>query len=527
MSSRTIKNAVEAHGWVGVVVSVPLFIIFWAGAITLFHPEVSTWSVLPLRTAASSPPAAAKPSLLAVVEDRLAAVEHDPEKPIFVRLPSDHSPFLEVRVPLAKAEGGEERAEFIIDPESGETLATGHPFELSGFLYALHYNLKLPQGLYIVGLVTLFFMVLLMTGLVIQLKLLFKHFFLYRHDKGKRMRTYDLHSVTGVVTLPFALLYSLTGLMFNLNILFYLPVLMLAYGGDQVAMMKDAGFSRVNEKPAGVAAEMPALEPLIHRVQREHDAKVLGLNLMNFGDRDAIIRLTGVKQGFGERVDVHYEVKSGTFPERMNVTEANTFSSVVMPLFMLHMGKFGGPGVRFIFFVLSVAICGMIIAGNVLWLIKRESKLAEFPRSYGVIRGLTLGACTGTIVATCAAFLLERTLPTAFDARATIVQWAFFVVLAGVSVLGFFVRDIRAFLGRSALASAALCGAVVVVDMLVYRAQIATLWRDGDLATGAVTIGLALTMAFFAWLGVRLQAPPAAPAGENVNLEPVSASSAP
>ncbi len=88
------------------------------------------------------------------------------------------------------------------------------------------------------------------------------------------MRAHDLHTVAGVVTLPFALMYALTGLMLNLGILFYAPAVMLAYSGDESAMMTDAGFARPQRRWTGRAFPTPDLEQLIASVEREHSAKL-------------------------------------------------------------------------------------------------------------------------------------------------------------------------------------------------------------------------------------------------------------
>lgn len=502
MNANTIKNAVEAHGWVGIFVAIPLFIIFWAGAITLFHPEISTWSVLALRpenTAHNS----STIDLAKVIEDKVNTIDRDPAKTVFVGLPDDHSPFLNLYVPLSKPVHGEDYTEIAVDPHTGEILATGHLFEYSNFLYELHYSLKLPQGLYIVGLITLFFLVLLMTGLVIQLKLLFKHFFLYRHNKGPRMRSYDLHSITGVITLPFTFLYSLTGLMFNLNILLYLPILFLLYGGNRADMFKAAGFPQVSPERTEVVQALPPLEPLITQVERKHQAHVSGLSFINFGDENMVIRLRGITHTFGKNLDVYYDVKSKTFPSEYN-PESQVFSAAVMPLYMLHMGQFGGPGVRFIFFILALGVCGMIVAGNILWLIKRQNRMVEFPRSTKIIRGLTIGACAGVVLATCFGFLLERVIPPTLDTRAEMVQWSFWIAFVVTTIAGFYIQHINLFLARCAWISAGLLGILLVYDTIFYGQFMIILWQEGEPITAMVTIGFALITVMLAWLGQTL-----------------------
>ncbi|MEO0812155.1 MAG: PepSY-associated TM helix domain-containing protein [Myxococcota bacterium] len=517
MKARTIKNAIEAHGWVGVIVSVALFTVFWAGAVTLFYPEVSSWAKLPLRSFDPAP--ADAPSLREVIEERRASVNIDPKASMFVRMPGEHSPFFEVNLPLdGPNANGEQRERHFVSSKTGRVVATDDPYQFPDFLYQLHYDLKLPQGLYIVGLITLFFAVLVMTGVVIQLKQMFEHFFLYRHEKGRRMRAHDLHSVAGVVTLPFAALYALTGLMFNLRVLFLAPVVILAYGGDQKALFADAGIVNRTVEPAGLERQMPELEPILARVEKKYNAHVTGFSAMAYGDENAILRIVAEPDAHTDNVDVFYEVKSDSFPEEMNIEVDNVLASTVFSLFELHMGRFGGVGIRFLFFALALAVCGMIIAGNILWLIKRESRRDDYPRSFAVVRGLTLGGCTGVVVATCGALVLERLLPGDWASRVSLVNGGFFGLLAAITAVGFFIKSVPKFLARCAWTSTGLLAALVSIDVFFYGPQLTSLWAAGEISPGAVTIGFAMAGSAFAWIARTIDRVPAKTGEEDGRL---------
>jgi len=499
VKESTLKNAIEAHGWVGVILSVPLFIVFWTGSVTLFYPELSRWAALSLTPQASIQQQG--PELTALVEEKLSELPRKPQARISLTLPGESSPLLELFVPLdkSKSKTGEDHAHLLIDPTTGRTVAEDDPFQFAYFIYELHYNLKIPQGLYLVGVVTLFFLVMLMTGIVIQFRILVRDFFRYRHDKGPRMRSHDLHTVAGVVTLPFAVMYALTGLMLNLGILFYAPATLLAYAGDESAMMKDSGFARPQRKWTGRAFATPDLEALIARVEREHSVRLFRLSFQNYGDESAFIRLSGMRNdGFGRRKDLYYEVATGAFPPEYNAKSPNTFRDGVTSLDALHMGKFGGPGVRFAFFLLGVGVCAMIVFGNILWLIKREKKLAAFRKSMAVIRGLTVGGCTGVVVATILGFTLERVLPVHLSARSELIEAAFVAVLCANTVAGFFIKRATKFLAYSAYLSAALHGVLIVSDLALVGPQLFVQGRGSALP---VSLGLTISAVLLLWLG--------------------------
>ena len=277
MKSETLKNALNAHGWIGLLISLPLFIVFWAGAITLFHPELDQWSKQPyydIDVDAKANGHAVDYNQL--VEQQIQAFGILPEDRISLRLPNEKSPYLRMffQVPVEKepdtltlqAETAQdvtpqriekEFKDLLIDPYSGEIFTEHSPFELADFLYALHYNLHLPQGLYIVGVITLFFMVIIITGVVVQLKNLVKNFFLYRKDKNTRSQMNDVHNVIGVISLPYAAMYALSGVILNLLILVQIPSVLVLYKGDLNAVTRDAGFYTVNEKATGIQCKCP------------------------------------------------------------------------------------------------------------------------------------------------------------------------------------------------------------------------------------------------------------------------------
>lgn len=358
MKAETLRNALNAHGWVGLLLSVPLFIIFWAGAITLFHPEMQRWATMPhypLEQSSQITP------LNPLVEGLIDEYNIDADERISLRLPSDHMPYLSVYFRISEADNTDKKrfVSLTFNPQTGEQLNDEDPFELADFIYQLHYNLKLPQGLYIVGLVTLFFMVLVFTGIVIQLKNLIKHFFMYRKDRSTRNQMNDLHNVVGVISLPYGLMYALTGLMFNLSILLQVPSALVLYQGDIPALSKDAGFITINEKLAGKPLEMPDINALLARQKASSGVDITSVNLNSYGDQNAVFRLAGKGvEGFASSYNAYYEVKTDSFPERINTQGENVFSAGSSILFSMHFADFAGLDLRFLYFVLAIGVCG-------------------------------------------------------------------------------------------------------------------------------------------------------------------------
>ena len=85
MKASTIRQATEGHGWLGLFLSVPLFMIFWAGAMTLFQPEITRWATLPHFPLEES---MENLSLNVLVEQGLEQVDVDSDRPLLVVLPN-------------------------------------------------------------------------------------------------------------------------------------------------------------------------------------------------------------------------------------------------------------------------------------------------------------------------------------------------------------------------------------------------------------------------------------------------------
>lgn len=508
---NTAANALEAHGWIGLFLSVPLFIIFWAGAITLFYPEVQRWASMPHYPIPDS--AAPLPPLTKLINDKIADYPFDQTRQLTLSLPGEDFHYIKMFIPafdsfneadLARAQRANltqsaspaadaitssKLHRLIIDPATGATLADNAPFELANFLNRLHFSLKLPQGLYIVGLISFFFLVLVFTGIVIQFKKLISNFFLFRHKKTLRYKMSDLHNAVGVISLPFGLMYAVTGVMFNLSIVFQAVTLFAVYQGSTDAMLRDAGQVNFSSKPFYLPAQMPELNPIFQQLEKQAELDINRLRIKNWGDENALIQFSGLQGSFSERLHRVYSVAERDFSALYNANTNNVFASGTDMLFSLHMASFAGVDLRLVYFLLAIGICVMIVAGNVLWLVKQQKRKTH-PRLLALMRCLTLGACVSIIPATALAFLLERILPVDLTVRSDGIAWVFGLVLIGGSVLGFYYRNIKTFIAAGCMVSGLLLLILCVIDGLVYGAKLVNLWRMGH--GQAIGVSLAL-----------------------------------
>lgn len=524
MKSETLKNALNAHGWVGLIISVPLFIVFWAGAITLFHPEMMQWAQLPNYTIdVNAKEKQQQVSYNELIEQQIQEYNILPDALISLQIPTEKSPYLRIgfRAPIdtpveqtqvqSEAEPNEapekiktEYKNLLIDPYTGEVFTDHNQFGLANFLYELHYNLHIPQGLYIVGVITLFFFVIIITGVVVQLKNIVKHFFLYRKNQTTRSKMNDMHNVIGVISLPYAAMYAITGIILNLLILVQIPSVFLLYDGDLNAISKDAGFYNFQGEASGEAAQMPNLENFILEHEQQSNAEVTRLLIHNYGDKKAVLRIRGIyNNGFNKQFTHFYEVSTESYPAEMKVSEDNVFSTGLLMLYSMHFANYAGTDMRLLYFILAIAFCGMIVAGNVLWIIKRQKK-NDYPKTLAFTRGVTLGACLGVITATAFVILLERALPEGVIEREHLIEYAFGIVLFIITCAGFFAMRLRPFIGYNFIACAALLLMTIAYEWIALGSTIFALGNAGYQSIWYFSAGLLVISVLFLWSGIKI-----------------------
>ena len=97
----------------------------------------------------------------------------------------------------------------LVDPRSAKVMGNVDDFFLADFMYRLHYSLNLPLGNYLIGFVTLAFLYIIFSGVLIHAKDFVKGFFRYRSEGRLRSQLLDMHNV--LISLP-TLMLAVTGL---------------------------------------------------------------------------------------------------------------------------------------------------------------------------------------------------------------------------------------------------------------------------------------------------------------------------
>ncbi len=508
MSSKNnaIKNLIDAHSWLGLVISILLFLIFLAGSISLFRNEINQWAELPHHpidlTAEDKP-------LLEIIEEKLAVYPLNTEEHLTIVLPGERNPYYRMAIdllPEKENEGPENVATLKIDPKTGATMDQPGSFELATFIYALHYNLKIPFiGEYVVGVITLFFFFAILSGVFIHAKKIFANFFVYRRNR-KRTKLLDMHNVVGVVSLPFSLMYAISGLVFNLLIVYQIAFAVILYQGDQEALREDAGFT-VFSAPAqtGIALDMSPAVDLIKKTESRFGATPVLARFYNYGDESAVLQMVGKdKNYFHQNYQIFYRISTGEIIRQTGWENNSALENGLRVLATLHFGDFAGLDLRVLYFILGVAVAGMIIVGNMLWVNKRYQQNSGSEKVTRFVGKLTVGSCSGFVLATAVAFLAERLLPVSWENRADLVVVSYFLAVA-ITTFGAFRSHIQMqYIARVLIASGALFSITVVADWVMFSDAMVKLWQGGITSAVGVELGLLIVSAILFLVARRL-----------------------
>jgi len=512
MKRDALKALTNAHAWVGLIISTILFIIFFAGSLSLFREDIISWERDPYFTTSDDIENFSFDALISQVTQDYNVHTHGyfiVQRPT-VEQPSSNIYFEEEIVPQgnlgdAQLEGSVEDhidKHLIISPD-GKILGDGNAFDWGNFLYKLHYNLHIPEvGLYFVGVVTLFFFVALLSGVVIHWRKIISKFFQYRKD-GKKDKLLDAHNLIGVMGLPFHIMYAFSGLVFNLLIVYQISYAVALYGGDQAKLFKAAGIVDVHIEETNIAVPVQGIDKLYLTAKESlGEVEITRISIDHFGDESASVTFRGDdKSQFSTRKEVTYHIASG---RELYLTKNNYDNDIrggLAVIASLHFGDFAGYSLRILFFILGIGTCYIILTGNLMWLQKRANLRSEKQNKFGLrlVKAMTTGGFIGTIFATAVGFICARAFPIDMLNRSDVIGQIFFACLALSLITSLFIKEQKQFSAIFLKITAVALAIIPVLDWLMLPKRIVVMFNFGHFDV-LIVEAMLLVLALCCWL---------------------------
>jgi uncharacterized iron-regulated membrane protein len=432
------------HSWAGLVIGWLLFAIAITGAASVFKDEISDWM---------RPEVTAR----AATVDALAAGFAHLEKTAphaanwYLYAPDDRSNATIASYDTIGADGQPTYKLEAFDPVTGRP--DGIRQTLGGeFFYRFHFELELPYpwGRILSSFAGMVMLVALLTGIVTHRRI-FADFFTFRPGKGKRSWL-DAHNVLAVLPLPFHLMITLTGVLTLITLTF--PWAMAAnYGSDTARAFAELAPGYYSRPRADRPAPLGDVRAMLADAERRFDGGRIGsASIDNPGDAGAVLQVTqhdGDQIAYAPR-SLAYDAATGRLLSAY--TEARPAKKLYDTLYGLHMGRFGAPYVRWLYFLCGLALSATILTGLILWTVSRP-RGASF--GHRLVERLTIGAAGGLLPAVAAFFLANRLLPVGVADRPDKEVWAFFATWALGIVVGLACRPRPGWIGVFALSAAA------------------------------------------------------------------------
>lgn len=412
-----------AHTWAGVVAASLLFAIFWMGSLSVYDREIDRWMAPMTRLAMPDQPA----SFDAQRGSYDAAVKAGARSWTMLQ-PSDRQPVVRVVY-----RDGDEALSLYFDPVSGAALPEQGTWAGTRFFFPFHYRLHLRAwdlGEWIVGAAAMAMLLLCVSGVIMHRKLIADFFSLRTRERTARM-TLDLHTVTGVLGLPFNFVIALSGLTI-LSIAFFPSGWKSSYPGKN-AFNEDAysAYSRPMAKKPGTLMPLDALAakaqqmwggaaPSAIVVQHPGDAKAYVSVFQSF-DRGIVRSAPAIQFDAATGAVLH---QSG---EMKPIAYAQRFISG------MHQIQFRHWLLRALYFALGLSGCVLIFSGFQVWLQARRRRHAAEGRSgVRVVEAIAVGSVTGIVMASVGFMVINRILPLGISAlgapRYALEIWTFYLV---------------------------------------------------------------------------------------------------
>ncbi|MDD2841596.1 MAG: PepSY-associated TM helix domain-containing protein [Tolumonas sp.] len=466
MPSSDISVFRRLHTWVGLIAGMVLFVAFYAGVITLFRGEVTQWQQPELRVQTTATPAEYQLWL-----DRFIALHPQASDEFWMILPGEHEAQLRFMWMEAGKHGRQMVTQSELQSREDEKQETS---ELAHLINEVHFSLAIPgmTGRTFLGVISLLYGLALVTGIVIHLPRLTKDFWLLRKQQGERRHWLDLHNLIGVISLPFHLIFAWTGAIWGLSALLYALFNSAVFDQQLYAATGQTFMPMSSVQRTGVVQAPLSAELLLRKLPNTAEFTPKWLHYKNYGDSSAQVEIVAQQEKqLSQSKLIVLNATTGQLLQDQTGDNESLNHGMMMGLYSLHFGDFGGIAIRLLYAVLGIGGCFLFYSGNQLWInAQLKNRQVKIQRQGIVMAKLTNGFCIGCCMAISSLFVFSAVMAE-HPNIATLQTKAFFIVW-GITMLYSFIRPIVQ--GRSELlyGCAGITFFIPLVDLWVNHNQL-------------------------------------------------------
>jgi uncharacterized iron-regulated membrane protein len=465
MSNRNYTIYFHTHTVSGIVISVVLFVIFFAGSFSFFRDEIINWE--------------RSESTINTKEIQLdydAALQTLDKKYILHgRALTISKPTIENRVAIS-LEGTKDTLApaqqkagdfFYLDTK---TFIYEDSYSLGEFLYRLHFLAQIPYpvGYYLSGFTALFFLFAIITGLLLHWKKIVSNFYVFRPKEKLKTLWTDAHTSLGMLGLPFQFVYAVTGAFFMIKLLIVAPSVMALYQGDEKKFYKELEYTEptYDFKNKALTAQF-SINQLVNKAKGNwKDLQITRVFIQNYGDANMHVLVEGEllnQKKFTGIGKIMYRITDGKEVARKDPFTQNKYLDAVKNiLYRIHFGDYGGYALKIVSFVLGFITCFVIISGVMIWLLARQkNNMPENKRRFNrrVVR-IYLAICLSMYPITAVAFIAAKIF---YPLSQSELYTLYFVGWLALAIF-FIIKRNDAFTNKYCLISGSILGFLVPVS---------------------------------------------------------------
>ena len=448
MSKRNYNVFFNTHTVSGIVISVALYTIFFAGAFALFKDEIAHWEKgvfvndVPKKDIDyDSILVSLKKRYYLVGRNIIFRLNRKGEETYISLSPSKDS------LAPNKARGG---YYFSLNTNTYKTKTYTEFYSLGEFLYRLHFFSQLPRiGLYLSGLVSFFFLFAMVTGTIMHWRKIIPAFYSFNPKRVLKRVWTEAHTVLGVIGLPFQFVYAVTGAYFGLSILALLLPTKFLSNSDRGKLIEDLRpESKRYSWTAKSSEKLPSINDFVlQNTDRWKNFDIQRLTIKNYGGNNMKFQLIGSqtdKKNFLAKGRITIDAFTNKIEEIKPPQIAIYSESVRHIMEKLHFGNYGGTSLKVIYFILALITCFVIITGVLIWLEARNKKSIPLKKRLftNKVGHIYLAICLSLFPVTALSFVFVKLLPESYyDQKQKLIYYVFFLSWFFASFILRFLRD--------------------------------------------------------------------------------------
>ncbi|WP_166921603.1 PepSY-associated TM helix domain-containing protein [Flavobacterium poyangense] len=467
MNNRNYNIYFHTHTVSGIVISVVLFVIFFAGSFSFFKDEIINWE------RGETAPITKEIQLnynatLDTLDKRytlhgrnisISKATNENRVNVYMEGTKDS---------LAPAKLKEGQF-FYLHTQNLKTQTYEEAYSLGEFLYRLHFLAQIPYpvGYYLSGFTALFFLFAIVTGVLLHWNKIVSNFYIFRPKEKLKTLWTDAHTALGMIGLPFQFVYAVTGAFFMIKLLIVAPSVMALYKGDQNKLYDDLEYNNPEFKFENKKLANPFnINEFVAKTKSNwKDFEITSVQIQNYGDNSMHVIVEGelpYDKKFTAFGKVIYNVATGkVIAKKDPITENKYLDGVKNVLYRIHFGDYGGYALRIISFVLGIITCFVIISGVMIWLVARDKKnMPEKKRRFNnsVVR-IYLALCLSMYPVTALAFIVNKIF---YPLTQNNIYSVYFISWLVLTIFFLIKRDIN-FTNKWSLISGSILGFLVPI----------------------------------------------------------------